>query len=216
LTLAGEDTLIVFASDHGGTPSQFRAIDIDTVLEEAGLLIYKEKGNKREIDWSRTKAKGVGLIHIFINLEGREPNGIVKSEDYLATQLEIIGALHTYQDQKTGRYPFALVLTRADAEMINLEGELVGDVVYALRPEFDAAHGKHMPSSSLGIGAQHSTFVMAGPGVRQGVKLQRQVRVVDVAPTVCYLLGVPMPRDIEGGVIYEALTDPDWHLHAAG
>lgn len=213
LTLVDNDTLIVFASDHGGTPSQFQAVDIDKVLEETGFLFYKEVDGARDIDWSRTRAKGVGLINIYINLAGREPNGIVKSEDYMETQLEIIAALHTYQDEQTGRYPFALALTRADAEMINLVGELVGDIVYALRPEFDAAHGKHLPSSSLGIGAQHSTFVMAGPGVRQDVKLQRQVRVVDIAPTVCYLLGIPMPRDVEGGVIYEALTDPDWHLH---
>jgi len=44
--------------------------------------------------------------------------------------------------------------------------------------------------------------------------LQRQVRVVDVAPTICYLLGAPMPKQVEGGVIYEALQDPDWPLTA--
>jgi hypothetical protein len=44
--------------------------------------------------------------------------------------------------------------------------------------------------------------------------MRRAVRVVDVIPTLCYLLGWPMPRDVEGGVIYEALDDPDWHLTA--
>jgi hypothetical protein len=62
------------------------------------------------------------------------------------------------------------------------------------------------------MGGQHSTFVMAGAGVRRAGALQRQVRAVDVAPTVCYLLGVPMPRNVEGGVVYEALRDPDWPL----
>ena len=124
----------------------------------------------------------------------------------------IIAALHTYQDRTTGRYPFALALTRADAEILNLWGDLVGDVVYALRPEFDGAHGKQLPTARLGIGGQHSTFVMAGAGVRRGVALQRQVRAVDVAPTLCYLLGVPVLKHVEGGVIYEALEDPDWHL----
>ena len=41
---------------------------------------------------------------------------------------------------------------------------------------------------------------------------ERQVRVVDVAPTLCHLLGLPMPRDVEGGIIYEALEDPDWYV----
>ena len=108
--------------------------------------------------------------------------------------------------------PFSLAVTRADAEMLNLHGDLVGDVVYALCPEFDGAHGKQLPSVSFGIGGQHSTFILSGAGVRQGVALERQVRVVDVAPTLCYLLGLPMPMNVEGGVVYEALEDPNWHL----
>ena len=42
--------------------------------------------------------------------------------------------------------------------------------------------------------------------------LSRQVRAVDVAPTLCYLLGIPMPEQVGGGVVYEALEDADWHL----
>ncbi len=61
---------------------------------------------------------------------------------------------------------------------------------------------------------QHSTFLLSGAGVREGVALERQVRVVDVAPTLCYLLGLPMPDRVEGGVVYEALADPNWHLTA--
>ena len=101
-----------------------------------------------------------------------------------------------------------------DAEMLNLTGDLVGDVVYALRPEFDGAHGKQWPSVRFGMAGQHCTFVMAGPNIKQGVALERQVRAVDVAPTLCYLLGMPMPNNVEGGVVYEALEDMDWHLTA--
>ena len=213
LPLVDDDTLIAVLSDHGGTPNQFQAVDIAQVLEETGFLVFQEgAGGEREIDWDQTRAVNVGLVHIFINLKGREPDGIVDPEDYKATQLELITALHTYQDKTTGRYPFALALTREDAEMVNLSGDLVGDVVYALRPEFDGAHGKQLPSVQFGIAGQRSTFVMAGAGVRRGVALQRQIRAVDVAPTLCYLLGIPMPADVEGGVIYEALENPDWHL----
>ncbi len=42
--------------------------------------------------------------------------------------------------------------------------------------------------------------------------LRRQVRSVDVIPTIAYLLGLPMPEQVEGGVIYEALVDPNWPL----
>ena len=207
--LADEDTVVLICADHGGTPNQFQAIDIEEVLEETGFIVKNSEGR---IDWTKTRAVNVGLVHIFINLIDREPNGIVPIEDYEATQREIIAALHAYRDTETGRHPFSLAVTREDAEMLNLHGELVGDIVYALRPEFDGAHGKQLPSVSFGIGGQHSTFILSGAGVCKGIALNRQVRVVDVSPTICYLLGLPMPENVEGGVIYEALEDPNWHL----
>ena len=210
--IADEETLICLVADHGGTPNQFQSVLIEEVLEQAGFLVYAEQDGQRKVDWSRTRAAPVGLVHVFINLQGREPGGIVVQADYKQTQLAIIDALHAYTDPATGRHPFALALTREDAEMVNLSGDAVGDVVYALRPEFDGAHGKQLPSVSFGIAGQHCTFVLTGPGVKQGVALRGQVRAVDVAPTLCYLLGIPMPRNVEGGVVYEALTDPDWHL----
>ena len=209
VALADEETVVLVCADHGGTPNQFRAVDIDKVLEDTGFIVRQDSG---EIDLTKSRALSVGLVHIFINLEGREPNGTVSAEDYEATQREIIAALHAYQDEETGMHPFSLAVTREDAEMLNLHGDLVGDVVYALRPEFDGAHGKQLPSVSFGIGGQHSTFILSGAGVRQGVALERQVRVVDVAPTLCYLLGLPMTANVEGGVVYEALEDPNWHL----
>ena len=211
--LTDDDTVVLICADHGGTPNQFRAVDIEKVLEETGFIVRLENG---EIDWRKTRALNVGLVHVFINLIGREPNGTVAAEEYEATQREIIAALHAYRDPETGRHPFSLAVTREDAEMLNLHGDLVGDVVYALRPEFDGAHGKQLPSASFGIGGQHSTFILSGAGVRQGVALERQVRVVDVAPTLCYLLGLPMPANVEGGVVYEALEDPNWHLTRLG
>ena len=211
--LADDETLITIVADHGGTPNQYQAVDIAKVLEETGFLVYKAGSNReRAIDWSKTRAANVGLVHIFINLAGRESTGIVAPEDYKDTQLEIIAALHAYKDPAGGRHPFALALTHQDAEMVNLTGDLVGDVVYALRPEFDGAHGKQLPSVSFGMAGQHCTFVLAGPNVKQGITLQRQVRAVDVAPTLCYLLGMPMPKNVEGGVVYEALENMDWHL----
>jgi predicted AlkP superfamily phosphohydrolase/phosphomutase len=213
LELVDDNTVVAVVSDHGGTPNQHEAVDIAHVLEQAGFLVYKQSsGGKREIDWSKTRAANVGLVHVFINLEGREPTGIVPQEKYEETQLEIIAALHAYKDPVSGRHPFSLALTRADAEMVNLWGDLVGDVVYALRPEFDGAHGKQLPTAKLGMGGQHCTFILSGAGVRQGVHLQRQVRAVDVAPTLCHLLGLPMPSNVEGGVAYEAFENPNWHL----
>ena len=202
--------MVVVASDHGGTPSQFVPVEVNNILEKAGLLVYKENG---EVDLSKTQAMHIGLIHIFINLKGRVPNGIVDPEEYEATQRKIIDALLDYKDKESGRRPFVLAVTREYAEMLNLWGDLVGDVVFALHPSFDAAHGQQLPCGEFGLSGQHSTFVMAGAGVKEGVSLSSQVRVVDVAPTLCHLLGWPAPRDANGAILYEALQDPFWHLN---
>jgi predicted AlkP superfamily phosphohydrolase/phosphomutase len=208
------DTVLVLVSDHGGTPHKHGRLEIEEVLEKAGLLAYSTADplGQPAIDWSRTKAAPLANCNIFINMVDREPKGIVEPEDYESVQREIIAALFECRDPATGEHPLALALTREDAEMVNCWSELVGDVVYAVRPEFDGAHGRHLPSSRLGIGAQHALFVMAGAGVRRGLHLQGQVRQVDVAPTISYLLGIDVPRDAEGGIIYEALQDPNWHL----
>jgi predicted AlkP superfamily phosphohydrolase/phosphomutase len=213
MSLMDEDTIIVIVSDHGGTPDQHGRTAIEDVLVQAGLLAYKDgPDGKQAIDWAKTKACPLGICNIFINLKEREPEGIVEPEDFFTVQKEIIAALYEYTHPLTGEHPFALALTRDDAEMINLWGELVGDVVFVLRPEYDAAHGQQMPSAKLGIGAQHAVFVMAGAGVKKGVHLKGQVRQVDVAPTISYLIGIDVPRDAEGGVVYEALENPNWHL----
>jgi predicted AlkP superfamily phosphohydrolase/phosphomutase len=216
LELADDETVVFVVSDHGGTPNQHTPVEINDVLEQAGFVVFRTNPDtgEREPDLSQTTALGMGLVHVFINLEGREPGGTVPAADYEATQQRIIDALLTYVDPTTGQRPFVLAVTRADAEMLNLAGKLVGDVVYALKPGFDGAHGKQLPSTSFGIGGQHSTFIMSGAGVRAGSRLGRQVRVVDVAPTISYLLGIPVDPRVEGGVIYEALEDPNWPLTA--
>lgn len=216
LTLAGDDTVVAIVSDHGGTPNQHHPVDINMVLEQAGFIHYvtDPATGQRRVDLTRTTALGIGLVHVFINLQGREPDGIVAPADYERVQQQVIDALLTYRDPASGERAFSLAVTRADAEMLNLTGDLVGDVVYALKPGHDGAHGKQLPSVTFGIGGQHSTFILAGAGVRAGGALRRQVRVVDVAPTIAYLLGLPVPATAEGGVIYEALDDPNWPLTA--
>src|SRR6185295_15963473 len=147
--LADAETVVAVVSDHGGTPSGYSPVDVGDVLVHAGLTVRRP--GTREIDWSRTRAAAIGLVHVFLNLAGREPGGIVPPEEYADVQRHVIDALLDYRHPATGERAFALAVTRADAEMINLWGELVGDVVYALRPEYDGAHGKQLPSATLGI-----------------------------------------------------------------
>jgi len=51
--------------------------------------------------------------------------------------------------------------------------------------------------------------VLAGPGVLQGKIVRRPLELADLAPTICYLAELPVPADCEGGIVYQALADPD-------
>ena len=146
------------------------------------------------------------MVNLFVNLEGREPTGIVKPEDYEQVRRETIEALMAYRDPEAGYCPFVFALRREDAEVVNMWGELVGDLVYATLPEFDGAHGHQLPSAKWGWGSQHTLFVLSGAGVKPGTHLERQVRQVDVAPTLAYLTGLPTPAHSEGRVVMEALA----------
>ncbi len=84
------DTIVVLASDHG-VKAMKGAFVVNQWLEEMGYLKLKEKPKKPgvdldrdTIDWDHTIAWGWGGYYsrIFINLEGREPRGIVKRWEY--------------------------------------------------------------------------------------------------------------------------------------
>ena len=37
---------------------------------------------------------------------------------------------------------------------------------------------------------------------------------IEVSPRSYHLIGLPMPENVEGGIVYEALEDPNWYLKA--
>ncbi len=58
-------------------------------------------------------------------------------------------------------------------------------------------------------GSSRGSLALAGPGVRKGNELRRKVNLEDVVPTLCYLAEISVPAECEGGILYQALEDPD-------
>jgi predicted AlkP superfamily phosphohydrolase/phosphomutase len=165
----------------------------------------------RSIDWSQTRAVPQGCSYIYVNLRGRDPEGVVsEGEEYDAVCDAVIAALLTYRDPATGLRPVSLALRRKDAQVLGLpDSDVIGDVVYALDRPYGAGHAQHLPTLDYGIGSLNALLVLAGPGLREGVRLERRVGLEDIVPTLSYLLRLPIPKDAEGGVIYQALVNPD-------
>jgi len=70
-------------------------------------------------------------------------------------------------------------------------------------------HDQHLPLDKIGTLSNTPALIMAGPGVRRNHRLSRPAMLVDVAPTIAKLLGIPAPAQAEGNVIWEALEPPE-------
>jgi predicted AlkP superfamily phosphohydrolase/phosphomutase len=221
---AGPDTVVVVVSDHGQIPSG-PWFNPRVVLEDAGLLQYTEERKAkradgvlveenvrlelREVDWSRTRAIAQRSVYVYVNLRGRDPDGIVEpGEEYDEICEEIIRSLLSYVDPTTGLRPVALALRRREAQVLGLpDSDDVGDVVYAVNAPYGVGHGQQLPAVECGLGSLNALFIIAGPGVKEGVEIERRVGLQDIAPTLSYLLQLPVPQDTDGAVIYQALVD---------
>jgi len=93
------ETYVILISDHGMTHLDWNPF-VKEHLQRAGLLKYKldlstDDPSNLSIDWKHTKCHPLEPCHahIFINLKGRDPQGIVEPEDYEKVQEEIINCL---------------------------------------------------------------------------------------------------------------------------
>ncbi|MFQ6039202.1 MAG: alkaline phosphatase family protein, partial [Candidatus Aminicenantales bacterium] len=85
----GEDTMVLVVSDHGAKRMK-GAFCINEWLIEQGDMVVKKRPDAPisldnvEVDWSRTKFWGWGgyYARLFLNIEGREPQGVIPPEDY--------------------------------------------------------------------------------------------------------------------------------------
>jgi hypothetical protein len=161
-------------------------------------------------DMKNTKAVPLQTSYVYINLKGRDPDGIVDPADYEQVQRQIIDALYMYVDPETGKRPVALALSKQDARILGLWGEDCGDVVYGTYPEVGQGHGNILPTADFGVGTIRNVLIMSGPGIRKGLRMERTARLVDIVPTICYLLQWPIPETAEGAVLYQAFKDPNF------
>lgn len=166
------------------------------------------------IDWSQTKAYSIGYIgQIFVNLQGREPEGIVApGAEYEELLDAITAALYQLTDEgqpvvdqvirssEVYAGPYAhkgadLNLIMRGMSYISHSGHELGhNEVFA--PPLTAESGTHRP---VGL------FMAYGPDV-PAVGARPTIAIVDVAPTILWLLGLPLPNDLDGRLLSEFVS----------
>lgn len=97
-----EDTLVIVMSDHGFQPYT-REVHLNAWLRDNGYLTLKD--GKRtgqialgDVDWSKTRAFGIGFNGLYLNLSGRESQGIVSEGEAAALKAELAGKLEAWMD----------------------------------------------------------------------------------------------------------------------
>ena len=177
------------------------------------------------IDWSRTKAYCSEVLaappSIYINVKGVKPEGIVEQKDYQAVVSEVIGKIAELKDPRDGKPVIKKVWRREElfhGPFAHETADLIldwwsEDSLFSTQPSFPEDTGQpaliireHKPSETSEWGGTHrlhGILVAAGPIVRQGEEI-RNARLIDLAPTLLYALGVAVPEDMDGRVLEEA------------
>jgi predicted AlkP superfamily phosphohydrolase/phosphomutase len=165
-----------------------------------------------DVDWSRTTAYSRGNYgQIFINLEGREPYGIVKpGEEYDRVCGNIASALRAIRDPEDGTLVVDEVFTRASLYS-GPYVEFAPDLSYILADGYKALGTMDFTTNrvvqdTFGNSGDHrmnGMICMMGGPTRRHVTLD-VCSIMDVMPSVLYLMGLPIPDHVEGRVITEA------------
>ncbi|WP_042143557.1 alkaline phosphatase family protein [Paucisalibacillus sp. EB02] len=210
-----DDTTLILASDHGDVPNTYFC-DVYLRLEECGLCVLDEYGTP-VLEKSKAYLKDErGGLEIYVNLQGREPNGIVALEDYEAVQQEVFRAITTWSYE--GKQVSALTLKKQDASIIGYWGPLMGDVIFAYSQGFvwgtnkkdvvakvsspGANHGPQIPSARTEHSSNWGIFVASGRTSKTGYHRDSQVSgpyfMSDAGRTIGDLLGINDTSTLDG------------------
>jgi predicted AlkP superfamily phosphohydrolase/phosphomutase len=163
------------------------------------------------IDWARTKAFSAPIPQqgVYVNLRGREPNGIVSASDYASVCDEIIERFSAMVDPDDGA-PVVDRVYRRDEVMSGSETEAAPDLFPVCRGySYELSDGLYSAGvltdyRALPRGFHHldGIFGIAGPGVPPSAGARASL--YDIAPTALYLAGVDVPQ-VDGRILAELL-----------
>lgn len=208
----GPDTVLMVISDHGF--NTFRhGIDLNRWLLEKGYLKLKDDGlNKKHltgIDWSQTRAYAVGLAGIFLNIKGRESQGIVQQgPDADKLRQEIASELMKLTDPQRENQTVIKNVYNALKVYTGPYKTEAPDLIVGYNKGYRASWETAIGQVTEGIfhdntkawSGDHCMDPVLVPGV---FFCNRQIendnpRLMDIGPTVLDMFGVAVPKNMDG------------------
>ena len=199
-----------------------RGIDLNRWLEENGYLVV-ENGRRLEanlagVDWSRTRAFALGLTGIFLNVRGKYAQGIVepgKEADLLREEIakRLAGVVdpqtgarairRVYQAVKAYRGPYKeqapdLIVGYERGYRVSWEAAIGRTTREVFHDNTKAWSGDHCVDPSVVPGVLFCNHAVHGDNPR----------LLDIAPTVLGVFGVPAPEYMDGRVLTVGPSTP--------
>ncbi len=214
LDLLDDDTTVFIVSDHGAKKMD-GGICVNEWLIREGYLTLKSRPStltsidKCDIDWSKTKVWGDGgyYARIFLNIKGREPQGIVKPDEVEALRNELKAKFVALTDPDGVNIGTTIYKPEEVYEEVNgvapdlivyfgdlywrSIGTIGHDSIYSFENDTGPDDCNH---AQFGIVIRHDPTIHEGKGGRELTGLQ----LMDMAPTILKQLDVPVPTDMQG------------------
>ncbi len=204
------ETTVIVMSDHGAK-RMVGGVCVNEWLQREGYLALKEALTEPTpfsvdlVDWPRTAAWSDGgyYARVFLNVRGREPDGVIDASDYdrvrdtIAAKLE---ALVDHEGQPMGTKVFKpeqiyRATNNVAPDLIVYFGDLnwrsVGSLgtgeIYTFENDTGPDDANH---------AEYGIFIMAGESVAAGER--SGLRITDIGPTVLDRMGTAVPAEMIG------------------
>ncbi len=210
--------LLFVISDHGFSSFQ-RGVNLNRWLLDNGYLSLKKGSDGRsewlrDVDWAHTRAYCMGLTGLYLNVRGRETNGIVsRGREVRQLKAEIVGRLRGLKDDTRGKTAVTDVF---DTDRIyrgpyldNAPDLLVGYNA-GYRVSWDCASGMAagpvFEDNCKAWSGDHCIDPRMVPGV---LFCNRKIdaadpSLIDLAPTALRLFGLDPPGHMEGKPLFES------------
>lgn len=208
---AGADVTLIVMSDHGFAPFR-RTVHLNSWLREQGFLSLRgDRPSGRElfgdVDWSRTRAYGLGLNGLYLNQQERERFGIVASGERERVVAELGTKLLEWRDPQTAE-PVVTRVYRREEIYGSRYRDLAPDLVVGYSRGYrvsDASALGEAPRATIEDNPKkwsgdHCMAAELVPGVLLSNRRIESASpgLADLAPTILALFGIAPPAEMVG------------------
>lgn len=213
LARVDRNTLLLVFSDHGFTP-YYRSFNLNSWLKDQGYLRLIDEAKQGEteffqnVDWARTQAYALGFNGLYLNRQGREAMGSVRSAEVQALEEEIASKLENLKDPETGRRTVVKAYKASESYSGPLRGsgpDIVVGYNRGYRASWQTALGKipkhWYETNDKKWSGDHCMASDILPGIlltNQKVRRPAEASLCDLTATILAAFGIPTPEDMDG------------------